>query len=329
MMPPARPTIEELREEFRQVGVNGWLWPWVADVLRTYVWLRLSIRYKAAIYSPSGEWDEDGVHDLVQTFIVERCVNKEAVSSALAIAENTAGVVRYLERSMHNFVRSERIRSIGLNIYDRLREVLTDDPRFVALAGMGGRAAYGLVEWSDDPPPVATDEDVSSALRLLPEQVEWREYETGDRQSPGIASSDLVRIALQVITGTNRLWSSARLMGVIRARFDLGPDEQLVTDLASADASTHDISPLDSVVAEDLARRTITALSDEQRRVINAFTSSTPPPTVRQVAATIGMSKSAVSRHLRGITETFNQLHITAAAEQHQLLAAVSKLLAG
>lgn len=321
--------IDELREEFAANGVSGWLWSWLKDVLASYVALRLKPRYSAALYSPSGQWDEDGMHDLVHGFMIERAFEKAALLAALQRAENTAGAITYLERALHNYACSERVRTVAGNIYARLGEVLASDGRLRPMTGLGRRSAYGLDEWIDDPPAPVNGEDVPDAMRFFPTDLQWREYATGDRQPPGLFNEDLSRIAFDVIRGTEQLWTAGQIMQLIRRWFELeseGKAAESSLDTAAA-LSSAEPSPLDAVVAEDLARRAIEFLNADQRRVLKAVIGSGGELGVRELAAKLAMSKTMVNRHQHFIIETFRRLHVTSPGEQNQVVSAAGKLL--
>ena len=83
---PASPSIEELRTEFAAHGTDGWLWPWVASVLMASAIVRLRPRYNSEIYSPTGEWDEEGIWQLVIDFMIERCDLPERLERVPALA---------------------------------------------------------------------------------------------------------------------------------------------------------------------------------------------------------------------------------------------------
>ena len=327
-MSSPQPTIEELRAEFTAHALEGYLWVWLSDVLIAYVALRMKPRYSPALFSPSGQWDEDGVNDLVHGFIVDRGIKRGAILAALQQAENTAGAVRYLERAIHNYACSQRVRTIAGNIYTRLVEVLNDHGRLKRLSGFGGRASFGLDEWLESPPFPIEGEHVQEGMKFFPGDIKWTEYTTGDRQSPGLLNEDLSRVAFEVIRGSQRLWTAGQLMQLIRARFNL-ENRGIQTTSAAETASlfSTEPSPLDAVVAEDLARRALNALDENQRRVFGAMVAAGGAHGVRQLADTLGISKTLVNRHQHSITETFRKLHITSPAEQNQVVSAAAKLL--
>jgi hypothetical protein len=326
--PPNNPTLDELRAEFEQHDVRGWLWPWLADVLSVYVRARLATRYRASLYSPSGEWDADGVADLVSEFIVERGIKRGAVLAALQRAESTVGCASYLERSLHRFAISERVRTVAGNIYTRLRGVLDDDAVLRRLAGGGSRPAYGLHAWADEPPPVADDSDLRGADRHLPGDVEWVEYTTGERQSPGIAADDLRRIARALVEGTGKLITADQIMRIIEARYGLRRDVAAAVNVqAASDVAAEGAGPLQELVAEDLARRALGKLTGRQKDILCLMTGEHPPLSVRDIAARLNLSKSLVSKEQQAIAAVARQLRVTERAEQGQVLAALSRLL--
>jgi hypothetical protein len=324
------PSIDELRTEFIQNDVRGWIWTWLMSSLAAYVRLRIQGRYRESIYSPTGKWDDAAVSDIVNDFIVDRVIKKEVLSRALRLADNTAGVVNYLERALHNYIVDEREQSISGNIYNRLVTALSEDPELRRLGGTSGRAVFGLEAWSNSVEPL-TLEHISEAMRHFPSSVKWREYQTGDRQSPGLFNEDLRLIAREVASGTGRSVTPSILMQIIRHRFNFGLSQNSSAEPLEVLGShpIADPSPLEDAVAEDLASRAIERLRPLERRILLLMTQDSPVPTVRDLAAQLGISKSLVSRHQQNIAATFRALHISGEDERGQVIHAAGRLLAG
>ena len=326
---PPRPTIADLRVEFRVHGIEGWLFAWLGSVLMASVIVQLLPRYAAHIYSPTGEWDEEGVWSLVVEFIVDRGVGRGAIAAALAKAESTTGVERYLEVALHRYAISERRRNVASNIYGRLVEVLENDVALRALTGFGLRAAYGLDTWSDDPPSAVESGALRDAVRFVPQDVEWAEYTKGGRLSPGLMSEDLRRIAHAVIEGTNALWSADQIMSVIELRFDLERDDpdRPVTDetilLRQPDPLP---SALETTVSDELARTAVDQLSGRQRRILHLM-SRDPSLGARAIADQLGLTKSLVNNEQHAIRQKFCELPVVGVEERMQVLASVSSML--
>lgn len=324
--PPQDPTIDELRAEFARNDVHGWLWAWLVDVLGASVRARLATRYRPSHFSPSGEWDEDGMADLVSEFIIERGIKKGAILAALQRAESAAGCVAYLERSLHNFAISERVRTVADNVYARLRGVLEDDTLLRRFVG-GPRPAYGLRAWGAEPPPVAGPSDLLGVERHLPANVPWVEYTKGARQSPGIAADDLRRIARSLITGTGRLMTARQIMHVMQGRFGLLQELTTAGEDTAARLPSTAAGPLQELVADELARKALRGLTPRQHEILRLVVGEYPPPSVREIATSLSMSKSLVSKEQQAIAALLRGLHVTERAEQLQVVAAIERLL--
>jgi hypothetical protein len=91
--------------------MEGWLWPWLTGVLMASAFIHLRPRYAAEVYSPTGVWDDEGIWQLVNDFLIDRGVDRGAIESALTVANTTAGVERYLEVAL-------------VHVADRLEEML-------------------------------------------------------------------------------------------------------------------------------------------------------------------------------------------------------------
>jgi hypothetical protein len=325
---PDQPSIDELRCEYAARGLEGWLWPWLTRVLTASVIGHIKPRYAAETYSPSGAWDRTGVSDLVQDFIVERCVDGGAIAAALNLANLPAGVKRYLETALLNYTISDRRRDTASNIYRRLADVLATDARLRPLRGIGMRAAYGLDEWSEDPPETIHAGAIREAERFIPHDIEMVRYSTGTRLSPGLASHDLARIANALVVGTGALWTADQILGILAQRFVLdgdNPDEPS----GSAEELVRAATPapaLDRLVAEELAHRVLCGLTDPQRTILRLMIED-PSLGVRALATRLGVSKSQVNKIQHGITAAFSELPLMGSEEQEQVLQIVGGLL--
>jgi DNA-binding CsgD family transcriptional regulator len=323
------PTIADLRGEFVNNGLEGWLWQWLYKRLVTYVWVRLVPLYKPSIYSPTGGWNEEGINDLVNEFIMVRAIDRGTLLAALQQANTVRGVVRYLERSFHNFAVAQRRRTVAGNIWSRLSELLADDATFRPLAGAGARAAYGLDTWAENPPPQVTDEEIAQASRWLPADLKWVEYDSEARLSPGLASQDLRRVAERLMTNTHRLWSAHQILRVLQTRFDLTPDDEALSDEDLRDTSTladPALPPLEELAAAELARHVLESLTPRQRQILPLLAEH-PPLGVREIAQRLGLSKSLIANERQAIIATLQRFHVTGPAEHSQLLDAASQLL--
>jgi hypothetical protein len=319
------PSIDELRTEFAENDVRGWIWLWLERHLHHYAAKRIRGRLSATMYSPSGEWDADGLSDLVSEFIIEKGIQRAAVAKALAAASDTEGALRYLRKAFKHFVISERPRSLTRNIFDRVRDVLDDQPDFMRLAGVPPGCFYGLADWEEDPPRPASDEQLKNAARFLPEDISWVSYTKGTRHSPGLASRDLERAIHSLFVGLGYLLSARQIMSVIEQRYQLRQEATLEHDVGGL--ATVGSSPLEDVEATDLAERALKILSQRQRKIVRLMLDDPAAVTVRDVAAKLGLSKSTASTELRAIQGHFRDLGASTESIQKQILDLLGPLL--
>jgi len=197
------------------------------------------------------------------------------------------------------------------------------------LAGFGGRAAYGLDEWSGDPPAVMDPAGLREAERFLPSGVRLTSYSTGTRQSPGLASVDLASIAVALISGTGRLWTANQVMAVIEARFVLSDgDPNAPRDSERELIRMSAPEGLDVVVVEELAESALKALSAPQRAILRLMTEE-PGLSTRALAERLGVSKSQVNKEQHRIATMFCSLPLANSEEQEQIVNEVILLLSG
>ncbi len=323
---PMYPSIDALRDEFRRTDLRGPLWSWLYDVLGDFARIRLA-RYRPAIYSPSGVWDNDGISDLVNGFLMERGIERGAVQRALLAANDTVGAIRYLEAAFHRYAISERLRTVSSNIFGRLRDVLAGDARFYRV-GNGRREVFGVAPAREKLPTLLAPDELSYAARYIPGDIRWFEYRTGDRLSPGITNEVLGRIAEAVMRGSDRLLSASQLMRLIRDRFGLIDDGATTSSIeVHASLSTKGPDPLEHALAADIASKALSRLTSRQRNVLRAWVSGDSQRSVREIAHELGISKSLVSKIQGEIGLAFRQLCVTGADERRQIFDAVASLL--
>jgi hypothetical protein len=325
---PTRPSIQQLRSEFAEQALEGWLWPWLTCGLMASVFAHLKPRYAAEDYSPSGRWDEDGAWELVHEFIMTRGIEGGAIATALMRADTTTGVEKYLEAALHNYTISERRRDTATNVFKRLSDVLAADARLRRFTGIGVRAAYGLEEWSHESPDRLDEGMLRDALQFMPPDVKWTEYASGNRLSPGLASRDLARIAHALIAGSGALWTAEQIMEAIELVFDLhggDPDRPTLGDRGLAHVAA--MTPvLDRVIADELAAEALRDLSDQQRSILRLMIQE-PALGTRAIADRLGLSKSQVNNEQHRITAAFSALPLTVAEEKEQVLSAAAVLV--
>jgi DNA-directed RNA polymerase specialized sigma24 family protein len=324
---PLHPSIEELREEFAANGLEGWLWPWMNRVLQTFVFAMIKPRYPARAYSPSRAWDTEGAWDLVQEFIAER--GHVAIQSALLVAVQPTGVKKYLEKALLNFMISERRRDTASNVRSRLSDLLDSSPVLRRLAGFGARGAYGLDEWSEEPPDIMDPACIREAERFFPGDVRLTSYSVGTRHSPGLASADLATVAVALISGTGRLWTAGQIMTLVESRFVLSDgDPDAPSDSEGELTRMRAAERLDAVVVAELAARAVEELTDPQRTILQLITDE-PGLAVRAIADRVGLSKSQVNKEQHRIAAVFVRLGLARSDEREQVLNAVAELLGG
>lgn len=314
-------TIEQLRAEFASHGVQGFLWQWLHEQLVHAARATIMPRYAAAFYSPAGEWTAEAIGDLANDFIANQGIDRGVIATGLARSSDTATLRAYLGRSFKNFVVDSPPRSTQRNIFERLRDVLDKSMSFMRLAGTPPRSYFGLAEWSDDHREPATELDLESAHRFIPGGVTWVAYESGERQSPGISSSDLERIALAVMQGTNRLVSAKQLMSVIKRRFVLDASEvewDESKDQSAPDSST--VSPLELIAAREAAERILEQLTSRQLDILFEQLNQGAAANVRSVAEALGLRKSTVGNEMRRIAACFRDADIAGEDQLYQVL---------
>lgn len=320
-------TIEELGAEFAERQLQGFLWPWLHEQLVHLARTGVGSRYNATVYSPNGLWNDEAFGDLANDFIVEQGIGHGAIFKALAQSPDTESLLRYLGRSLKNFIVDQRPRSTERNVFDRLRDTLDSSPDFMRLAGMPPNSFFGLAEWSSSAPEPATDEEMASAHRFIPEDVEWVAYDSGQRQSPGLSSADLHRTALAVMRGMSRLVSVRQLMSLFKRRFVLNASEVDWDDaMHEVSLHAHADSPLDLMAARELAEIVHGRLTARQRAILFEQLKQGAHACSRSIAEALGLGKSTVHNEMQRILACFREVDVTGEQQLQQVLEAIESI---
>lgn len=320
-------TIEQLRAEFATHGVHGFLWEWLHDQLVHAARAIIAPRYAAAFYSPTGAWTAEAFGDLANDFIVAQAIDRGVLAKGLVRSSDTAALLAYLGHCFKNFVVDQPPKSTQRNIFDRLRDLLDSSLAFMRLAGTPPHSYFGPAEWSDDHREPATDLDLEAAPRFIPDDVTWVAYESGQRQSPGISSVDLERIALAVMQGTNRLVSAKQLMSVIRRRFVLDASE-VEWDESNYQTTAHSpsASPLERIAAQETAQHVLGQLTLRQRKILFEQLKQGADANVRSVSEALGIGKSTVGNEMQRIASCFRDADIAGEDQRYQVLEVIRVL---
>ncbi len=317
-------TIEQLRAEFAVHDLQRFLWPWLHEHLVVIAQTRIVSRYSAAVYSPTGVWNDEALNDLAKDFILDQGIDQGAVAQALVRSSDIETLLAYIGRSFRNFIVDRRPRSTERNIFDRLRQTLDTSPEFIHLAGLPPHRYFGLAEWRDAPRDLATDLDLDSAHRLIPEGVNWVAYDSTQRQSPGLSTADLERTALAVIRVIDRLVSAKQLMSVIKKRFVLDAAEVEWDDAVQGlQPHARTPSPLEHLAACETAATILERLTPRQREVLFEQLKQGAEAGVRSVAESLGFGKSTVGNEIQRIAARFREAEITSEEQLRQVLDAM------
>jgi hypothetical protein len=130
-------TLEELADEYRQVGIGPRILGQVREVVRA-----VARGYDPTIYGASASWDE-GLDDLVQEFGLEVLVGQGQLDYAMLVAADHQHFRRLLARQVRYLLARRRRRTIVDNLIDRAHRLAATPP--FRLLGQRSQWSYTLV----------------------------------------------------------------------------------------------------------------------------------------------------------------------------------------
>jgi hypothetical protein len=242
-------------------------------------------------------WTLDAIDDVTQEFLVH--LLEGALLRAFDRAGSPAGVVKYLERTLHNWVVDRQRERALPRLVIRARAILRSDALFVEFSASARwmLSWWGLADWSDPATYQEGDERLIAASYQLGDLKYLRS--TADRADSVISTPDVRRMLEQLFVTAGALLTLEHVDRVFRHRFAFAyprEPEELPED-EGVDA-VQDTGPAldDALVLGDTLRVLLVRLT---RRQLEMLWGRSCELTLDQLAAQHGCSRGTADNELK------------------------------
>ena len=280
------------------------------EALQTVRRVAISRRYPPD-YSPTGSWDDHGLRELADDWIVDKLLRRGHLAHLLQANTTMAGLRRGLEWSFTDFLIGRKKRTVLDNLFGRAYRLLEADERFRVAADAPKKATrcWALAAWDSCPEPYQGPDDplIAAGLRLRDyAQIRYR----GDARklSPVLSDPDLARFLAALLAEVGLPVSLGQIMLVIKYRFGLLADETTsLEEPAADDGEGHTLArgdfipasgetPEAALLLDEAAQEIVVEMSDRQRECLLAYARG---ETYAEAAARLGCSTSTVEKNAK------------------------------
>lgn len=213
-------SLTELRREFETEVVGRAIYAHVERLARN-----VARQYKPAVYAerpgPSGDWTEDLLEDLIQSFFSEMLIGQAQLQYALDMAHDLGSFDRILRAQLRRHLRHRRRRSVIDNLVDRVRQMLDEGEIAMPAAGDAG---IGRGMQGDD--GVRTVAGLVARIPRLPVRREQPVY--GAQRAPMVFSHENLKVAVETMA---RALGRPVSLDEVRQVFAMGLTDLTATDL--------------------------------------------------------------------------------------------------
>ncbi|MDZ5447382.1 hypothetical protein U2F26_32540 [Micromonospora sp. 4G57] len=252
-------------------------------------------------------WNLDAVAETAHDIFADARGPQRLVELAVK-AHDDASLRRLLEQVVRNFLRDKGRATAKGRLIRRLREVLTDDPRF-AVVPSGRPGAGRNIELADGTTPGVwngrSSDLVSAAYKVTDVSiVRWRT--DARRESPVADAISLAAVCEAVLRAAGASLSIGEVADAVAARFAVGP-APVVTPVDDVDPWLPGVNAVDQaqVEAEVLAGagRLLAQLTPRERLVLAYLDQP-----VRRIADHTGLGKSVTAQIAARVREIVSQV---------------------
>jgi hypothetical protein len=294
------------------------------DELATVAGYLIRNAHLPASFAPYGQWDQEAADELLGEWVGEKLLRSGGLAAILDAARTAKAFRALAQRSLRQFVLNRRERTQSQNLYERSRDLLGADDRFVVVqdAARPQDILWGLAA---DPPRAAFsggDHELGGIAYSLGDFELIHYKSSAAKLSPLLSGSELTRFIEGMIAAAGTLTVSS-LMHALELRFDLAPVafDSLQTDNPPEPVTHHTLE--DEVVLRHVALAAIAELTERQSRVLLARRAEV---TVESLAGELGCSVGTVANEEKAIAQMLRR-YCDGADEEAELLKKVGDLL--
>lgn len=252
--------------------------------------------------SPYGRWDHTIVDDLVADWLADRLLQNGRLLAMLDMAYTPSAFRSLAGDNLYQHVLSNRLRSQSQNIWKRLADMLERETDTFAVAQTAAKRAdrfYTLVAEPSTELFSSSDRELRDAALAVGDLELLLWSSTAARLSPLIATVELRRFVVSVMSTIGRALKPTHLMTALYVRLNLAPD----TEIPLSDALVAVDSPAvdDEVVFDEVARGVYDRMTSRQKRVLAAIGDGEQ---AKVTAQRLGVSAPTVAndrRHIAGL----------------------------
>jgi RNA polymerase sigma factor (sigma-70 family) len=182
------------------------------------VGVHVASRLLPATLSPLGVWSAEAVDDLVQQWFADQLV-PGALRRAFDRSDEAAGLARYLDRALRNWLIDRARARAEPRLLMRARKILSEEDRFARFidAAHWQDAWWGLREWSDPSPYQGSDADLVAVSFRAGDLTYVRVGGAG--ADPVLSRADLRTLLATLFLETTALLTLRHVDRVLRTRF--------------------------------------------------------------------------------------------------------------
>ena len=251
----------------------------------------------APALSPTGRWDAEAIEEVLQGWLADRLL-RGGLARAFHVSASPAGLSRYLERALRNWLVSKSRAQGRPRLLARARRLLKEGASYKTFVESSSPLEqwWGLAAWEDPSPYQGADAGIVKAAFSLGEFAPLRYTAGSSLTDPVISSGDLDRFLAGVLEVVDALLTLRHFDAGLRGRFAYAYDRE-EEPLEAVDEPTDEVTPLDALEAAVTAREILTELSGRQVVILRDRVES--GLTLEELAARHSVSRGTADNELR------------------------------
>lgn len=251
----------------------------------------------APALSPTGRWDAEAIDEVLQGWLADKLL-RGALARAFHVSASAAGLSRYLERALRNWLVSQNRAQGRPRLLARARRLLEDGTNYKRFVDSSSPLErwWGLAAWENPTPYQGADAHIVKAAFSLGEFAPLRYTAGSSLADPVISSGDLDRFLTGVLEALDALLTLRHFDVGLRGRFAYAYD-RAEEPLEAVDEPADEVTPLDALEAAVTAREILIELSGRQVAILRDRVEG--GLTLDELAARHSISRGTADNELR------------------------------